>query len=122
MTFQQLLASIVDDTRGALAAAIMGSDGLPVEEYAIPHAGVDLPALAVEFQRVLEEARKVAGALGNDAADELEELVLVTTRHQLFFRRIDDEYSLALALTPTGVLGKARWRVRALLQELREAL
>jgi hypothetical protein len=48
--------------------------------------------------------------------------VLVTTRHQLFFRRIDDEYSLALALTPTGVLGKARWRVRALLQELREAL
>ena len=120
MTGREILATLVDGTPGAVAAAIMAEDGIAVEEYAQRRSRLDLPVLAVEFQSVLGQARKVAGSLDGDAS--LEELVLLTTRHQLLFRLIDDEYFVALALEPSGSLGKARYLLRGLLRELREGL
>lgn len=122
MTFREVLIKVVDDTPGAVAAALMGNDGIPVDEYARTAAHLDLPSVAVEFQRVVEDARKVAGSLYGDRDGELLELVLVTDRHQLLFRQIDDEYFLVVALEPTGVLGKARYRIRTLMDELRQEL
>ena len=83
---------------------------------------MDLASLAVEFQQVLEQSRKVAGALYGDSGGGLEELILVTDAQQLFFRQIDDEIFEAIALERTGVLGKARYMVRSLLDNLREEL
>jgi predicted regulator of Ras-like GTPase activity (Roadblock/LC7/MglB family) len=120
MTFMEILARVVDATPGALAGAIMGSDGIAVEDYVRPGARVDLPAVAVEFLAVLEGARKVARSLEADGA--LEELVLTSRAHTLFFRQVDDEYFLVLALEPSGMLGKARYLVRSLMDELRERL
>ena len=125
MTFREILEKIVERTPGAVGGAIMGADGIPVDEYALPRRargedGLDLPALAVEFQSVVEQARKVAGSLDGDG--QLHELVLMTTGHQLLFRQIDDEYFVVVALEPTGTLGKARYLVRSLLRELREGL
>jgi len=42
--------------------------------------------------------------------------------HQLLFRRLDEDSFLILALERTGLVGKARWLARSLLQEIREAL
>lgn len=120
MTFQEILARVVDGTPGALAGAIMGSDGIAICDYAKPGAKVDLLAVAVEFLTVLEGARKVARTL--DASGALDELVLTTSAHQLFFRQVDDEYFLVVALEPGGMLGKARWLVRTLMDALRSEL
>ena len=120
MTFREILAKLVDDTPGAVAGAIMAEDGIAVEEYAREHSRIDLLAMAVEFQSVLAQARKVAGSLDGDGR--LAELVLVTTHHQLMFRLIDDEYFVLLALEPGGTLVKARYLLRGLLRELREGL
>ena len=127
MTFQDVLSRVVDDTPGAIAAAIMGGDGIPVDEYSaddLEGSGeiLDLPSVAVEFQRVVEDARKVTGALYEENGGDLEEIVLITTNHQLLFRQVDDEYFVVVALHPTGMLGKARYRIRTLLDELREEL
>ena len=120
MTFQEILAAVLDDTPGALAGAIMGNDGIPLQEYAREPGRVDLPSVAVEFQSVLEQARKVAASL--DDGGELQEFILMTSQNQLLFRQIDDEYFVVIALEPTGSLGKARYLIRSLLNDLREGL
>ena len=121
MTFREILTQIVDGTPGGLAGAIMGSDGIAIDEYRAPGCALELSAVAVEFQRVLEQARKVSGSLYGKGS-EPEELVLVTRDHQLLFRQVDEEYFVALALLPNGVLGKARYLVRSLLDSLRSEL
>lgn len=127
MTFHEILKRLVEETPGALAGAVMGSDGIPVEEYARrrspgerPTPRFELPAVAVEFQSVVEQARKVAASIEGKGG--LEEIVLVTGELQLLFRQVDEEYFVVLALGATGTLGKARYLIAALLREVREAL
>jgi predicted regulator of Ras-like GTPase activity (Roadblock/LC7/MglB family) len=122
MTFREILQQLVEDTPGALAAALMGADGIPIDAYRAPGSRLDLPALAVEFQRVLEEARKTSSALYGGGRDTLAELILNTSQNQLLFREVDPEYFVVVALEPTGSLGKARYLVRSLLQDLRREL
>ncbi len=121
MTFREILARVVDGTPGALAGAVMGQDGIPIEEYAAVRDAVDLTAIAVEFERVLDESEKVAGALFGGAGG-LQELIMTTAGPQLLFRRIDEECFLVVALDKTGGMGKARYLVRSILQDLHEAL
>jgi predicted regulator of Ras-like GTPase activity (Roadblock/LC7/MglB family) len=121
MTFEELLARIVNQTPGALAGGIVGADGIAVEEYHALDADVDLASLAAEFQRLLDEARKVAsGVYGRP--DALRELVVLTDAHQLLFRQVDEDYALVIALAPSGLLGKARYLARGILAELRQEL
>ena len=122
MMFREVLASIVDPTPGALAAAVMGSDGIPIDAYRKRDDPLDLDTVAIEFQRVLEQATKVATALYGPGGGELEELVLRTAAHQLLFRQIDDEYFVVIALAPDGMLGKARYLLRSTLHKLRQEL
>lgn len=120
--FREVLASIIDPTPGALAGAIMGWDGIAIDEYRRSEDPLDLDTVAVEFQRVLEQATKVANALYGPGGGELEELVLRTAAHQLLFRRVDDEYFVVIALAPDGMLGKARYLLRSTLHKLRQEL
>jgi predicted regulator of Ras-like GTPase activity (Roadblock/LC7/MglB family) len=122
VTFREILARIVDGTPGGLAASVMGSDGIPIDEYRRVGETIDLAAVAVEFQRVLDQAKKISGSLYGTHEVEPEELVLVTHEHQLLFRQIDDEYFVVMALEKDGVLGKARYLVRTLLDSIRREL
>ena len=122
MTFREILESVVLKTPGALAGVVMAVDGIPVDEFVREGAHVDLATLSVEFQRVIDQARKVSGALYGNTGGGLEELVLITTGHQLLFRQLDDDFFVAIALDPSGSLGKARYLVRSLLRNLQEAL
>jgi hypothetical protein len=42
--------------------------------------------------------------------------------HQILFRKLDEDSFLLLALDQSGLVGKARWLARNLLQEIRDAL
>ncbi|MFI5314942.1 MAG: roadblock/LC7 domain-containing protein [Myxococcota bacterium] len=122
MTFREMLTTLVDRTPGALAAAFMASDGVAIDEYSREGAEVDLGAIAVEFGRIFEQSQKVAASLYGARDGELDELLLVLGGHQILFRRLDEDSFLILALEQTGLVGKARWLARSLLQEIREAL
>ena len=122
MTFREILAGIVDETPGALAGAIMGQDGIPIEEYAPASEAPELTTVAVEFERVVDQASKVCAALYGGPRGGLEELVLVTAETQLLFRHIDDEYFLVVALSRSGSLGKVRYLIRSFLHNLQEEL
>ena len=121
MTFKEILSTVVEGTPGACAAAIMASDGIPIEEH-VREGSINLAALAVEFQQIFDQSSKVASAFYGTGEDALHELIVVTERHQVLFRRIDGEFVLVVAIDPVGSLGKARYLVRTVLQELREAL
>jgi predicted regulator of Ras-like GTPase activity (Roadblock/LC7/MglB family) len=122
MTFREALETVVEGTPGARAAVLMAADGIAVEEFCRDDEGVDLPSVAVEFQRVLGEARKVADAVEAECSGSLEELVIQTSRGQLLFRALDEEYFLVMALDRNGFLGKARYLISSLLHEIREEL
>jgi predicted regulator of Ras-like GTPase activity (Roadblock/LC7/MglB family) len=122
MTFREILTTLVDRTPGALAAAMMAADGVAIDEYAREGSDVDLGAIAVEFGRIFAQSQKVAESLYGAREGELDELLLVFGEHQILFRRLDEDSFLILALERTGLVGKARWLARSLLQEIREAL
>ena len=121
MTFREILANVVNGTPGALGATLIGADGIAVDEYMID-SDVDASALAVEFQRVLEEARKLARTHLGGSGGGLEELILTTETQQLLFRQVDDEYFVVVVLDRSAILGKARYLVGALLGALRREL
>jgi predicted regulator of Ras-like GTPase activity (Roadblock/LC7/MglB family) len=122
MTFREILSTLVDRTPGALAAAVMAGDGVAIDEYAREGAEVDLGAIAVEFGRIFAQSQKVASALYGSRDGELDELLLVLGGHQILFRKLDEDSFLLLALDQSGLVGKARWLARNLLQEIRDAL
>ena len=122
MTFRELLKGLVQQTPGGLAAMLVGMDGIPVDQFPHDEDLLDLSTVTVEFERVIAETRKAVDALGGETLGSLEELIVSTTRYHLLFRAVDEEYVLVMALDPQGFLGKARYLVACLLQDIRREL
>ena len=130
MNFGATLATIVEECGGGIGAALMGSDGIAIEQVearALPASfagdpssvAEEIAALGVEFGRILEEARKAADSLNGGA---VEEACLRMARFWVLLRALDEETFLVLVLAPDGNLGKARFLMRRHLAELREHL
>ena len=129
MSFTAALRSIVDECGGGVGAALMGSDGIPIDQVeasSLPDGfaeaggvGEEIAALGVEFGRILDEARKAADSLGGGA---VEEACLRMARFWVLLRNVDAETFLVVVLAPDGNLGKARFLMRRHLAELREHL
>jgi predicted regulator of Ras-like GTPase activity (Roadblock/LC7/MglB family) len=124
MSFTTILHAIVDDCGGALGAALMGADGIAIEQVRAPSAAPDaiaddVGAAGIEFGRILDEVRKASAALGGGA---LQETIVSLARFHLLFRPVDEETLLVVALAPDGNLGKARYLMRRHLLALRDEL
>ena len=112
------LETVVNDVQGGQAAILMEFDGIPVEFFAKENQ-VDIETIGMEFSVVLKEARKATGLLDAGAA---EELVVRTDKIAAVLRVVSDDYFVAIALSPDGNLGKARYVLRLLAPEVREEL
>ena len=122
MSFESVLQAIVEECPGALGAALMGSDGIPIAQVAAHGAADDadeLSVLGVEFGRILDEARKAADAAGAGA---LLELSVRTERFHVVLHAVDPESYLVLALAPHGNVGKGRYLMRRHELAIREEL
>ena len=112
MSFESILQRILQDCDHGLGVALMGPDGIPIEQVEVAGTAsldIDPVALGVEFGRILSETRKAAEAVD---AGELEELALRAKNFWVVLRMIDRENFLLLALAPEGNLGKARFVLR----------
>jgi predicted regulator of Ras-like GTPase activity (Roadblock/LC7/MglB family) len=124
MSFENVLRTIVENAGGGLAAALMGNDGIPIEQFVSPSAGEilgedDVAAAGVEFGRILDEIRKASDAL---AGGTVMETVVSLARFLLVLRPVDGDTFLVVAIAPDGNLGKARYLIRRHLLALREQL
>jgi predicted regulator of Ras-like GTPase activity (Roadblock/LC7/MglB family) len=130
MSFASVLRTIVDGCGGGVGAALLGSDGIAIEQVeaaALPASfsgdaaavAEEVAALGVEFGRILDEARKAADSLGGGSVDEA---CLSMSRFWVLLRSVGDEAFLVLVLAPDGNLGKARYLMRRHLAELRDEL
>jgi len=121
MSFESILSQVVAECPGALGAALMGSDGIPIAEVAsAPNDLADeLGLLGVEFGRILDEARKAGDAAGAGATLELS---VRTERYHVVVQPVDAETYLVLALTADGNVGKGRYLLRRHQLAIREEL
>jgi predicted regulator of Ras-like GTPase activity (Roadblock/LC7/MglB family) len=125
MSFEAILEKIVEGCGGGLAAALMGSDGMPIAEVVSRRADArqilveEIGTAGAEFGRILAEIAKASDSLGGGPVHETS---VVLSRFTLIFRAVDDETFLAVALAPDGNLGKARYLMRRQLMALRQEL
>jgi predicted regulator of Ras-like GTPase activity (Roadblock/LC7/MglB family) len=109
--FAEQLESIVRAVDGAVAATIMGVDGIPVQAYEAEAGadGVDLSSLLVEYSSLIPQVQRSAQMF---AAGELEELSITSERLVTIIRPVTPEYFLALAMRTSAVSGKGRYLLR----------
>ncbi len=122
MSFQSILQLILDGSKGSIGIALMGHDGVPVEQIqSTDDKGLreDIGNAGVEFGRILSEIRKASDALSGGV---MTETVVSLARFSLIFRIVDSEFFLVLALAPDGNLGKARYLLRRHLLAIQEEL
>ncbi|MBK8014347.1 MAG: roadblock/LC7 domain-containing protein [Deltaproteobacteria bacterium] len=104
---------------GALAASIMGLDGLPVDTHTASKGDIDLSSLLVEYSSTLAQVRESAQMF---AAGALEEISIRAENLTTIIRPITTEYFLALALLPEANFGKGRYHLRMTAPELVDEL
>ena len=124
MSFKALLREIVEGCGGGIGAALMGNDGIPIEQVTASHAvasplAADIATAGTEFGRILEEIRKASDAVAGGA---VVETMIQLSRVMLIFRTVDEETFLLVALATDGNLGKARYLIRRQLLALRQEL
>ena len=125
MSFASILREIVDGCGGGLAAALMGNDGISIEEVVAEGPPVgdflseEIGTAGAEFGRILSEIAKASDALSGGV---VRETVVVLSCFTLIFREVGDETFLVVAIAPDGNLGKARYLIRRQLTLLRQEL
>lgn len=107
--FKSILREVVENTDGALASILMGFDGITVDSYTGEKSKVDMETVGSEYSQVLMQIKQASQMLDMGTANE----VAIQAENMItLMRLINDEYFVALAIEPTGNLGKARFLLR----------
>jgi predicted regulator of Ras-like GTPase activity (Roadblock/LC7/MglB family) len=106
--FAETLRKVVDNVDGALAAVIMGLDGIPVDSY-VRNDRVDVTTVGMEFSFIIGQIKKAGESL---QVGGLEELSVKAQRLVLVCRMVSPQYFVAIAMAPEGNFGKARFLAR----------
>jgi len=122
MSFATTLNELMEGA-GALAALLMGSDGLPVEEVYAGRLGSaqseHIGNAGVELGRLLEEVRKASDSF---AGGKVREVSIGLEQCWMLVRPVDEDLFLVLVLAPDAGAGKARFLMRRHLPALRAEL
>lgn len=107
--FKEILKDVVDNTDGGVASLLMGFDGIPVDQYVREGEGFDVESVGMEYSVILKNIRNAAQML---EAGDAKEVSVQAERVTTVIRLLNDEYFVAIALRPSGNLGKARFLLR----------
>ncbi|MGC3997931.1 MAG: hypothetical protein QM767_10725 [Anaeromyxobacter sp.] len=119
MGFREHLEDVCRSCEGALAASLMGVDGIEVDSHQQGASDLDLKALLVECSGLVRNAREAAET---HQAGGVSEFSLGTEKLVAVARLVTPEYFMILALSPDGNLGKARYLLRITAPKLRSEL
>jgi predicted regulator of Ras-like GTPase activity (Roadblock/LC7/MglB family) len=114
MSFIEVLKETVEKVDGAVAAMIIGTDGISVQEYTQEKL-VDLTGLSAEASAMIKDVSLAAGNLG---LGEAREFSIISDRCGIIMRKINPDYYLALVIKPEGNYGKGRFILRTAIPRL----
>jgi predicted regulator of Ras-like GTPase activity (Roadblock/LC7/MglB family) len=95
---------------GCVGALIMGADGIAVEKVwqAASITEVDLEASAAEFASLVKNARNANSGL---RLGRLREMTLTGESCIFILRFVNEDYFVAMVLSPDGNFGRARYEL-----------
>ncbi len=114
MSFSEVLKETVAKVDGAVSALIIGTDGIPVQEY-LKEKLVDLAGLSAEASAMMKDINLAADNLG---LGEAKEFSIISDRCGIIMRKINPDYYLALIIKPDGNYGKGRFVLKTAVPEL----
>lgn len=108
MSFTDSLRKIMEDLKEAQGIALVGMDGIVVEEQK-REPQLDLQSLGIEGCTIIKQTDKAMSSIGlGDSA----ELSVLTEKAVIVIRRIHEGYFLLLAIRKNGNFGKGRYLLR----------
>jgi uncharacterized protein len=111
----ELLAYLVDNVDGALAAFVGGSDGLLIEQH--PKQGQDMSGVTAQWTNVLTAMTSVSTGL---KAGKVEEAIMTAEKVIAYARQLSPELFCVVIMNPSGNIGKARLYSQKLAKSLLE--
>lgn len=117
--FREPLKKVVDNVDGGIAGLVMGFDGIAVESYTRDGQQMDINTVGMEFSFILSQVRKAAAVL---EIGDVNEVTIKAEKLTIVIRVLNNEYFLALALTPEGNFGKGRYLMRVVAPKLQAEL
>ncbi len=115
--FREVLNGVRDRVEGALAASLIGLDGIAVET--VGDGAVPLDILGAEFGSFVKSIRHVNTELNTG---EVLQFSLVTENYITFLSEVTPEYYILLVLEPGGNYGRARFELAKAKHLLRDEL
>jgi len=119
MTFLEIIEEMHRKDQGVTSGALVGVDGLTVQEWRAQGDERDLSALCAEVVQFFRESDRIAAENGLGAAEEVH---LVGARAQVFIRKVAADYLLVIVTDPASVPGKCRFLLRQAARRTRETL
>jgi predicted regulator of Ras-like GTPase activity (Roadblock/LC7/MglB family) len=107
--FQDVLRGLVERTDGAIASLLMGFDGITVDSYTRATDTLNMESVGSEYSGVLGQIKQAASML---ELGETREVAVRAENLTTVIRLLNEEYFVAMALSPTANLGKARYLMR----------
>ncbi|MBI5101827.1 MAG: roadblock/LC7 domain-containing protein [Nitrospirae bacterium] len=114
MNFIEILKGTVEKVDGAVAAMIIASDGIPVEEY-VSEKLIDLTGLGAEASAMIRDVSMAAENLG---LGEAKEFSIISDMCGIIMRKINEDYYMALVIRPDGNYGKGRFVLKTVVPKI----
>lgn len=117
--FKESLRRLVDDTDGGLASLLMDFEGIPLETYSRSEAPFDIEAVGAEVSVVVKAIQRATEMLD---AGEAKEVAFKSDKLVTIIRVLNENYFVALAISPDGNFGKGRYLLRITAPDLAREL
>ena len=116
--FKEAIRDVVEGTDGGIAGILMDFEGIAVDSYA-KGTEHDINAIGAEYSVIL---KSIARATESLEAGGPREIAIQSEKVTTIIRILNDEYFLALTLSPDGNFGKGRFLMRTAAPKLLEQL
>ena len=116
--FKEAIRDVVEGTDGGIAGVLMDFEGIAVDSY-VKGDSLDINAVGAEYSVILKSIQRATESLEAGGA---REIAIQSEKVTTLIRILNDEYFLALTLSPDGNFGKGRYLMRTAAPKLIEQL
>jgi predicted regulator of Ras-like GTPase activity (Roadblock/LC7/MglB family) len=118
MDFKSLLQKIVENVDGAIGAAVIGEDGIAIDQFS-SKTEFDITAAGAEYSTIISSARKASASFG---LGKTTEVLISTEKATMIMMVLGTSYFVTLALSLDGNLGRGRLELKKSISELEKLL